>query len=84
MKSSGGYYVIVIEDLNCKKVIGSATLVVEQKFIHNCALVSIKFSQNSYEIIISLNLIFNSYETMQSILNNRYSKINYVATYINL
>ncbi|XP_031780651.1 vacuolar protein-sorting-associated protein 25 [Nasonia vitripennis] len=38
MKSSGGYYVIVVEDLNCGKVIGSATLVVEQKFIHSCGL----------------------------------------------
>lgn len=40
MKNAGGYYVIVIEDRNSGKVIGSATLVVEQKFIHNCALVS--------------------------------------------
>ncbi|XP_058790869.1 probable glucosamine 6-phosphate N-acetyltransferase [Phymastichus coffea] len=38
MKSSGGYYVIVVEDFNCDKVIGSATLVVEQKFIHSCGL----------------------------------------------
>ncbi|XP_033218374.1 probable glucosamine 6-phosphate N-acetyltransferase, partial [Belonocnema kinseyi] len=38
MKNAGGYYVIVIEDQNSGKVIGSATLVVEQKFIHNCAL----------------------------------------------
>lgn len=40
MKNSGGYYVIVVEDLNCGKVVGSATLVVEQKFIHSCGLVS--------------------------------------------
>ena len=40
MKNAGGYYVIVIEDRNSGKVVGSATLVVEQKFIHNCALVS--------------------------------------------
>ncbi|XP_014213326.1 probable glucosamine 6-phosphate N-acetyltransferase [Copidosoma floridanum] len=38
MKCSGGYYVIIVEDLKCKKVIGSATLVIEQKFIHNCGL----------------------------------------------
>ncbi|XP_011501157.1 PREDICTED: probable glucosamine 6-phosphate N-acetyltransferase [Ceratosolen solmsi marchali] len=38
MKTSGGYYIVVVEDLNCGKVIGSATLVIEQKFIHNCGL----------------------------------------------
>ncbi|XP_063977944.1 probable glucosamine 6-phosphate N-acetyltransferase [Diachasmimorpha longicaudata] len=38
MKSVGGYYVVVVEDLDLEKVIGSSTLVVEQKFIHNCAL----------------------------------------------
>lgn len=42
MKNSGGYYVIVVEDLELNKVIGASTLVVEQKFIHNCALVRIK------------------------------------------
>lgn len=41
MKASGDYYVIVIEDKNTGKVIGSATLVTEQKFIHDCALVGI-------------------------------------------
>jgi len=30
------YYVTVIEDLNKGVVIGSATLLMEQKFIHNC------------------------------------------------
>lgn len=39
MKSAGGYYVVVIEDTNSGKVIACATLVVEQKFIHNCSLV---------------------------------------------
>lgn len=33
------YYIVVIEDLNKGQVIGSATLLVEQKFIHNCAKV---------------------------------------------
>ena len=41
MRHAGGYYVVVIEDLDIGKIIGSATLVVEQKFIHNCCLVSI-------------------------------------------
>lgn len=38
MKTAGGYYVVVIEDTNSGKVIACATLVVEQKFIHNCSL----------------------------------------------
>jgi len=32
----GTYYVLVLEDLNTSEVIGAATLVVEQKFIHTC------------------------------------------------
>ncbi|XP_011882164.1 PREDICTED: glucosamine 6-phosphate N-acetyltransferase isoform X1 [Vollenhovia emeryi] len=39
MKAAGGYYVVVIEDVNSGKVIACASLVVEQKFIHNCSLV---------------------------------------------
>ncbi|KAL2713543.1 putative glucosamine 6-phosphate N-acetyltransferase [Vespula squamosa] len=38
MKNAGIYYIIVIEDIHSTKVIGSATLISEQKFIHNCAL----------------------------------------------
>ncbi|XP_069681928.1 probable glucosamine 6-phosphate N-acetyltransferase isoform X2 [Periplaneta americana] len=32
------YYVTVIEDLEKNQIVGSATLVVEQKFIHECAV----------------------------------------------
>ncbi|CAH0400432.1 unnamed protein product [Chilo suppressalis] len=38
MKQSGGYYVTVIEDKRISKIIGAATLTIEQKFIHNCSL----------------------------------------------
>ncbi|CAG9789224.1 unnamed protein product [Diatraea saccharalis] len=38
MKQAGGYYVTVIEDTRISKIIGAATLTVEQKFIHNCSL----------------------------------------------
>ncbi|XP_072929981.1 probable glucosamine 6-phosphate N-acetyltransferase [Epargyreus clarus] len=38
MKASGGYYVTVIEDTRVAKIIGAATLTIEQKFIHNCSL----------------------------------------------
>lgn len=36
--SGGGYYVVVVEDRCSGSVVGSATLVVEYKFIHGCAL----------------------------------------------
>ncbi|XP_043792545.1 probable glucosamine 6-phosphate N-acetyltransferase [Apis laboriosa] len=38
MKDTGSYYTIVIEDVTIGKIVASATLVIEQKFIHNCAL----------------------------------------------
>ena len=34
------YYIIVIENVKSEKVIASATLLLEQKFIHTCGLVS--------------------------------------------
>ena len=37
------YYITVIEDLTTKRVIGTATLVIEQKFIHSASIVSITF-----------------------------------------
>jgi glucosamine-phosphate N-acetyltransferase len=36
MRAKGDYYVTVIEDLRSNKIIGSATLVIERKFIHSC------------------------------------------------
>lgn len=39
MKAAGGYYIVVIEDIYSGKIIACATLVVEQKFIHNCGVV---------------------------------------------
>ncbi|XP_032662626.1 probable glucosamine 6-phosphate N-acetyltransferase isoform X1 [Odontomachus brunneus] len=38
IKAAGGYYIVVIEDIYTGKIIGCATLLVEQKFIHNCGL----------------------------------------------
>lgn len=41
MKSClGTYYVIVVEDTTKNVIVASATLVVEQKFIHECSVVS--------------------------------------------
>lgn len=39
MKVSGDYFVTVIEDTRSNSIIGSATLVVEHKFIHECGSV---------------------------------------------
>lgn len=47
MKSSGGYYVTVIEDKRISKIIGAATLTIEQKFIHNCSVVCTILFENS-------------------------------------
>ena len=38
MKARGDYYVTVIEDTRKNEIIGAATLVIERKFIHNCAI----------------------------------------------
>jgi len=40
-KCPNTYYITVIEDLNSGEVIGSATLLMEQKIIHGCARVKI-------------------------------------------
>lgn len=39
MKASGDYYVTVLEDTRKNEIIGAASLIVERKFIHNCAIV---------------------------------------------
>lgn len=38
MRASGDYYVTVIVDTRYDKIIGSATLVLEHKFIHGCSV----------------------------------------------
>jgi len=39
LKSSSGYFIVVIEDVALEKVVGAATLLVEKKFIHECGQV---------------------------------------------
>lgn len=58
MKTAGSYYVVVIEDINSGKVIACATLVVEQKFIHNCSLVCNYLLYSPSEARIVYNLIW--------------------------
>ncbi|XP_058063288.1 probable glucosamine 6-phosphate N-acetyltransferase [Anopheles bellator] len=38
MKASGDYYITVIVDTRIDKIVGSATLVLERKFIHGCGV----------------------------------------------
>ena len=40
MIKTGGYYIIVIEDVSKKQIVATGMLEIEQKFIHSCALVS--------------------------------------------
>ncbi|CAJ0962131.1 unnamed protein product [Ranitomeya imitator] len=37
MKKTENYYVIVVEDLNLGQIVATATLIIENKFIHGCA-----------------------------------------------
>jgi len=38
MIKTGGYYIIVIEDVSKKQIVATGMLEIEQKFIHSCAL----------------------------------------------
>ena len=61
MKSSSGYFIVVIEDVALEKVVGAATLLVERKFIHECGQVVIiiwmylfKYSGRTYPNIVAV------------------------------
>lgn len=41
MKSSGDYYVTVVEDTSVGQIVATATLIIEHKFTHSCAKVCI-------------------------------------------
>ena len=41
MKKAGGYYTIVVEDVDQEKIVGVGTLFVEMKFLRNCGKVFI-------------------------------------------
>ncbi|XP_023581965.1 glucosamine 6-phosphate N-acetyltransferase isoform X3 [Trichechus manatus latirostris] len=48
MKKSGDYYVTVVEDVTLGRIVATATLIIEHKFIHSCAKVCIHI--NDYEL----------------------------------
>ncbi|XP_048649627.1 glucosamine 6-phosphate N-acetyltransferase isoform X3 [Marmota marmota marmota] len=46
MKKSGDYYVTVVEDVTVGQIVATATLIIEHKFIHSCAKLSLGLSEN--------------------------------------
>ena len=45
------YYIIVVEDTKLEKIVGTGTLILEQKFIHEIAVVgSLNACQNKFKI----------------------------------
>ncbi|KAH8404692.1 hypothetical protein KR215_007102, partial [Drosophila sulfurigaster] len=54
MKASGDYYVTVIEDTRKGEIIGAASLIIERKFIHNCAVVSCPTSNYVYDLLLMI------------------------------
>ena len=51
MKSSSGYFIVVIEDVALEKVVGAATLLVEKKFIHECGQVVIILCMHLFKYV---------------------------------
>ena len=47
-RCSGTYYILVVEDTTKSQIIGSATLVLEQKFIHSAGTVRLLLLCHSY------------------------------------
>ena len=65
MKSCPGtYYIIVVEDTELAKIVACGTLFIEQKFIHEIAIVCIfilRWSQYYYCGTLQLNFHLNSH-----------------------
>ena len=54
----GTYYLIVIEDVKLAKLVACGTLVVEQKFIHDTAVVCTHFQGELVSLSLSLSFCF--------------------------
>lgn len=62
MRSSGSYYVTVIEDCNTNKVVGTATLFTEYKMVHNARKVSDGVHHTAGAIFVLTRLIYREDE----------------------
>lgn len=71
MKCSGDYFVTVIEDTRINQLIGSATLVIEHKFIHDCGLV-FTFNFLIFYHLIWIFIHFQRAHLEDVVVNNTY------------
>jgi hypothetical protein len=61
MHRTGNYYVTVIEDVTSSRIVATATLFTEYKFIHEAAIVSVKYFQKLNTILTITQSIDNIY-----------------------
>lgn len=54
MRSSGDYYVTVVEDTNLGEIVATATLIIEHKFTHSCAKVCVR-NLNQKKITVTIS-----------------------------
>lgn len=72
MKASGDYYVTVIEDTRKNQIIGAASLIIERKFIHNCAVVSQESSPVQYSYTHSYSFTLQRGRLEDVVVNDTY------------
>lgn len=72
MKASGDYYVTVIEDTRKNQIIGAASLIIERKFIHNCAVVSQESSPVQYSYTLSYSFTLQRGRLEDVVVNDTY------------
>ncbi|XP_045143697.1 glucosamine 6-phosphate N-acetyltransferase isoform X2 [Echinops telfairi] len=70
MKKSGDYYVTVVEDVALGRIVATATLIVEHKFIHSCAKAYKPYilPMSSYQLQLSLNVACNRASSLNTVI----------------